>query len=125
MTKIDRNRPSDIRCLAALNFFRVCQTLRATPATKAGIGDHVWEIEEIVALLDKEEKFMDYPRWEDFGEWLEPPRTDGLPRAFRYFDTPDELKGKKVYVAPGFTIPGTRILDSHENINARCGKPDK
>jgi IS1 family transposase len=34
------------------NFCRVHQTLRVTPAMEAGISDHVWEIEEIVALLE-------------------------------------------------------------------------
>ena len=34
------------------NFARVHQTLRITPAMAAGVSDHVWEIEEIVALLD-------------------------------------------------------------------------
>jgi len=34
------------------NFCRVHQTLRVTPAMEAGIADHVWGIEEIVALLD-------------------------------------------------------------------------
>jgi IS1 family transposase len=33
------------------NFCRVHQTLRVTPAMEAGVSDHVWEIEEIVALL--------------------------------------------------------------------------
>lgn len=33
------------------NFCRVHQTLRVTPAMAAGVADHVWEIEEIVALL--------------------------------------------------------------------------
>jgi hypothetical protein len=33
------------------NFGRVHQTLRMTPAMEAGIVDHVWAIEEIVALL--------------------------------------------------------------------------
>ncbi len=33
------------------NFARVHQTLRITPAMAAGVSDHVWEIEEIVALL--------------------------------------------------------------------------
>jgi IS1 family transposase len=33
------------------NFCRVHQTLRVTPAMEAGIADHVWEIEEIIALL--------------------------------------------------------------------------
>jgi IS1 family transposase len=34
------------------NFARVHQTLKTTPAVTAGIADHVWSIEEIVALLD-------------------------------------------------------------------------
>ena len=34
------------------NFCRVHQTLRVTPAMQAKIADHVWEIEELVALLD-------------------------------------------------------------------------
>jgi IS1 family transposase len=34
------------------NFCRVHQTLRVTPAMEAGIADHVWGIEEVVALLD-------------------------------------------------------------------------
>ncbi len=34
------------------NFCRIHQTLRVTPAMEAGISDHVWEVEEIVALLD-------------------------------------------------------------------------
>jgi IS1 family transposase len=33
------------------NFCRVHQTLRVTPAMEAGVADHVWEIEELVALL--------------------------------------------------------------------------
>jgi len=34
------------------NFCRVHKTLRVTPAMDAGIADHVWSLEEIVALLD-------------------------------------------------------------------------
>jgi IS1 family transposase len=34
------------------NFCRVHKTLRVTPAMEAGISDHVWDIEEIVELLD-------------------------------------------------------------------------
>ena len=37
------------------NFARVHQTLRVTPAMAAGVSDHVWEIEEIVALLEATE----------------------------------------------------------------------
>lgn len=33
------------------NFARVHQTLCVTPAMQAGVSDHVWSIEEIVALL--------------------------------------------------------------------------
>jgi IS1 family transposase len=33
------------------NFCRVHQSLRVTPAMAAGVTDHVWEIEEIVALI--------------------------------------------------------------------------
>jgi hypothetical protein len=33
------------------NFVRVHSTLRVTPAMEAGISDHVWDIEELVALL--------------------------------------------------------------------------
>jgi len=34
------------------NFFRIHQSLRVTPAMQAGITDHVWELAEIVSLLD-------------------------------------------------------------------------
>ncbi len=34
------------------NFVRVHQTLKITPAMAAGVADHVWTIEEMVALLD-------------------------------------------------------------------------
>jgi IS1 family transposase len=34
------------------NFCRIHQSLRMTPAMKAGVSSHIWEIEEIVALLD-------------------------------------------------------------------------
>ncbi len=33
------------------NFGRVHQTLRVTPAMEAGVSDHVWNVEEIVALM--------------------------------------------------------------------------
>ncbi len=34
------------------NFCRVHQSLRVTPAMEAGVADHVWSIEEMLALLD-------------------------------------------------------------------------
>jgi IS1 family transposase len=37
---------------AFYNFIRIHKTLRVTPAMQAGITDHVWSLEEIVALMD-------------------------------------------------------------------------
>jgi IS1 family transposase len=34
------------------NFCRIHQSLRVTPAMEAGITDHVWELEEVIKLLD-------------------------------------------------------------------------
>ena len=34
------------------NFCRIHQTLRVTPAMEAGIADHVWSLEEVIALLE-------------------------------------------------------------------------
>lgn len=34
------------------NFCRIHQTLRVTPAMEAGVTDHVWSIEEVIALLE-------------------------------------------------------------------------
>ena len=33
------------------NFGRVHQTLRVTPVMEAGIANHVWSVQEILALL--------------------------------------------------------------------------
>jgi hypothetical protein len=35
------------------NFCRIHQTLRVTPAMAAGVTDHVWEIRDIISLLEK------------------------------------------------------------------------
>jgi len=37
------------------NFCRVHKTLRVTPAMQAGVSDHVWELDEVVALLEAAE----------------------------------------------------------------------
>jgi len=37
------------------NFARVHKSLRVTPAMEAGLADHVWEIEELVGLLEAKE----------------------------------------------------------------------
>ena len=38
------------------NFVRIHQTLKATPAMRAGVTDRLWAIEDIVSLLEKSEK---------------------------------------------------------------------
>lgn len=49
--KVDNHRAAVALHYMHYNFCRVHQTLRVTPAMEAGITDHVWNIEEIVALL--------------------------------------------------------------------------
>jgi IS1 family transposase len=39
----------------AYNFVKIHKTLRVTPAMAAGVTDHVWELEEIVELLERQE----------------------------------------------------------------------
>lgn len=41
---------------AHYNFCRVHQTLRVTPAMEAGLADHVWELDELIAVLDNREQ---------------------------------------------------------------------
>lgn len=38
------------------NFCRIHKSLRVTPAMAAGVTDHVWELEEILTLLEEQEK---------------------------------------------------------------------
>ncbi len=46
----------------AYNFHRIHGTLSVTPAMEAGVTDHVWEIAEIVDLLEREEREADKQR---------------------------------------------------------------
>jgi len=39
----------------AYNFVKIHKTLRVTPAMAAGLTDHVWELDEIVELLEVQE----------------------------------------------------------------------
>ncbi len=49
--KIDNHAAAISLYFAFYNFCRVHQTLRLTPAFQAGLTDHVWGVEELVALL--------------------------------------------------------------------------
>jgi hypothetical protein len=50
--KIDNHKHAVALNFVHYNFCRIHQTLRVTPAMAAGLTDHVWEIEELLALLD-------------------------------------------------------------------------
>jgi IS1 family transposase len=49
--KIENHKHAVALNFVHYNFVRVHQTLRVTPAMEAGLTDHVWEFEEILALL--------------------------------------------------------------------------
>lgn len=51
--KVDNHRHSVALHYMFYNFCRVHQTLRVTPAMEAGLTDHVWNLEELCALLPK------------------------------------------------------------------------
>ena len=34
------------------NFCRIHQSLRVTPAVEAGVSNHVWSLDEVIALLE-------------------------------------------------------------------------
>jgi IS1 family transposase len=50
--KVDNHKAAIALHFMHYNFARIHQTLRVTPAMEAGVSDHVWEIAEIVGLLD-------------------------------------------------------------------------
>jgi hypothetical protein len=39
-------------CHAYYNFCRIHQTLRFTPAMEAGLADRVWNVQDLVTLLE-------------------------------------------------------------------------
>jgi hypothetical protein len=51
--KIDNHRHAVALYYMFYNFCRVHQTLRVTPATEAGLTDHVWDLEKLVGLLEQ------------------------------------------------------------------------
>ena len=54
LEEIGESRSDGEPILQYYNFGRVLQTLQVTPAMEAGLADHVWAIEEIVGLLDRQ-----------------------------------------------------------------------
>src|SRR4051794_11073163 len=49
--KIENHRAMTTVFMTCYNWCRVHQTLRVTPAMEAGLTDHVWDVEEILALM--------------------------------------------------------------------------
>jgi hypothetical protein len=64
------------------NFVRIHQTLRITPAMAAGITDHVWEVSDIVKLLDEKPEKPNYQEDAHYGPALgsgpQPARQQGV-----------------------------------------------
>jgi IS1 family transposase len=52
--KIEMHAFSVALHFAYYNFCKIHQTLRVTPAMEAGLTDHVWGVDELVALLDSQ-----------------------------------------------------------------------
>lgn len=50
--KLENHRASVALTLMWYNFGRIHETIRVTPAVEAGVTDHVWDMAEIVGLLD-------------------------------------------------------------------------
>jgi hypothetical protein len=44
--------PVPVSIPMSYNFCRIHGSLRVTPAMEAGVADHVWTLEEVIALLD-------------------------------------------------------------------------
>ncbi len=51
-SKIIEQPTSPVKITSYYNFCRIHKTLRCTPAMEAGVTKRLWEIEDIVALLD-------------------------------------------------------------------------
>jgi len=50
---VDNHRDAVALHYMHYNFCRVLHTLRITPAMEAGLTDHVWTVDELIALLLK------------------------------------------------------------------------
>jgi hypothetical protein len=57
--KIENHVASVALHMLHYNFVRIHQTLRMTPAMAAGVSNRVWEIADIVTLLEADEQEME------------------------------------------------------------------
>jgi hypothetical protein len=51
--KVDNHRHMVALHYMYYNFCRIHQTLKVTPAMESNLSDHVWSLEELVALMPK------------------------------------------------------------------------
>src|SRR5213078_1874054 len=54
--KLDNHKAAVAFYAMYYNFVRIHKTLRVTPAMEAGLSDHVWELEELVGLMEARER---------------------------------------------------------------------
>ena len=54
--KIENHAASVALGFFAYSFFKISRTLRVTPAMAAGVTDRLWEVSDLVALWDAEER---------------------------------------------------------------------
>ncbi len=57
--KIENHAASIALYYFAYNFVRIYRTLRVTPAMAAGVTDRLWEVSDLVALLEAEERGLE------------------------------------------------------------------
>ncbi len=53
--KVERHKAAVALHFMVYNFVKIHETLSVTPAMEARVTDHLWEVEDIVALLEKKE----------------------------------------------------------------------
>lgn len=54
--KIENHAAAVALCYSAYNFIRIHRTLRTSPAMAAGVTDRLWEVSDLVTLLEAEER---------------------------------------------------------------------
>jgi len=57
--KIENHAASIALYYFAYNFVRIHRALRVTPAMAAGVTDRLWEVSDLVALLEAEERGLE------------------------------------------------------------------
>ncbi len=57
--KIDNHTAANVLHMMHYNFVRIHQTLRVTPAMATGITNRLWEVSDIIALLEASERGLE------------------------------------------------------------------